>query len=264
MGRDCYLLGQPRGEAGKMNWVGQMKMRMDFDDMLAHRVAQPQPALGAVSLPAMPTARVTLSRKSWYRQGIKRSLDTTLVLLTAPMILPLVLLMALLVSLDGGSPFYTQMRVGKGGRSFKIWKLRTMVVDADERLETLLARCPESRAQWDSKQKLIHDPRITRIGRLLRKTSMDELPQLLNVLNGTMSLVGPRPMMVNQRSMYHGRAYYRLRPGITGLWQISTRNESEFVARVRYDEQYDRCISLATDLDILRRTVGVVLRGSGC
>lgn len=198
-----------------------------------------------------------------YRNGVKRLAETLLVLMTAPVTLPLILLMALLVALDGGNPFFVQKRLGRNGQVFRIWKLRSMVVDAESHLQAHLDQDPEARKQWNSTQKLKRDPRVTRIGRLLRKTSMDELPQLLNVLNGTMSLVGPRPMMVNQRRMYYGRAYYRLRPGITGLWQISARNELEFVARVRYDEQYHRDLSVWLDLMILARTVVVVLRGTG-
>lgn len=198
-----------------------------------------------------------------YRNGAKRLVETLLVLLTAPVTLPLVLLMALLVACDGGNPFFVQKRLGRNGRVFRIWKLRSMVVDAERRLAAHLEQDPAARDQWDSTQKLKQDPRVTRVGRLLRKSSMDELPQLLNVLNGTMSLVGPRPMMVEQRHLYRGRAYYRLRPGITGLWQISARNESEFVERVRYDEDYHRALSGWLDLKILVRTVVVVLRGTG-
>ena len=198
-----------------------------------------------------------------YRNGAKRTVETVLVLLTAPVTLPLILLLALLVACDGGSPFFAQKRLGRDRQVFRIWKLRTMVVDAERRLEAHLDADPEARRQWDSTQKLKRDPRITPVGRLLRKTSLDELPQLFNVLNGTMSLVGPRPMMVGQRHLYQGRAYYRLRPGITGLWQISARNESEFVARVRYDEHYHRDLSGWLDLKILLRTVVVVLRGTG-
>lgn len=198
-----------------------------------------------------------------YRKGAKRLAETLLVLLTSPVTLPLILLMALLVACDGGNPFFVQKRLGRNGRVFRIWKLRSMVVDAERHLKAHLDTNPEARDQWDSTQKLKQDPRVTPVGRLLRKTSMDELPQLLNVLNGTMSLVGPRPMMVDQRRMYYGRAYYRLRPGITGLWQISARNESEFVARVRYDEEYHRDLSGWLDLKILVQTVMVVLRGTG-
>ena len=179
------------------------------------------------------------------------------------MTLPLILFLALLVACDGGNPFFAQKRLGRNGRVFRILKLRSMVVDAERRLEAHLDENPEARAQWNSTQKLKQDPRVTLVGRFLRKTSMDELPQLLNVLNGTMSLVGPRPMMVDQRVMYYGQSYYRLRPGITGLWQISARNESEFVARVRYDEEYHRDLSGWLDMKILVRTVVVVLRGTG-
>jgi lipopolysaccharide/colanic/teichoic acid biosynthesis glycosyltransferase len=198
-----------------------------------------------------------------YRHGFKRALDVLLVLLTLPISLPLVAIMAILVRFDGGQAFYTQSRIGKDGRHFKIWKLRTMVPDADALLQECLERCPKSRAEWDAKQKLKSDPRITTIGRVLRKTSMDELPQLLNVLTGTMSLVGPRPMMPSQRAQYHGQSYYHLRPGITGLWQISDRNESSFAARVSFDDMYYRSVSLKEDLKIIIRTFGVVLRGTG-
>ena len=201
--------------------------------------------------------------RGFYRKGVKRVIETLLVLLTSPVTLPLILLMALLVACEGGNPFFVQKRLGRNGRVFRIWKLRSMVVDAERHLKTHLENDPAARSQWESTQKLKQDPRVTRVGRLLRKTSMDELPQLLNVLNGTMSLVGPRPMMVDQRRMYYGRAYYRVRPGITGLWQISARNESEFVARVRYDEEYHRNLSIWLDLKILAQTVMVVLRGTG-
>lgn len=202
-------------------------------------------------------------RRGIYRNGAKRAIETLLVLLTSPVTLPLILFLALLVACDGGNPFFAQKRLGRNGRVFRILKLRSMVVDAERRLEAHLDENPEARAQWNSTQKLKQDPRVTLVGRFLRKTSMDELPQLLNVLNGTMSLVGPRPMMVDQRVMYYGQSYYRLRPGITGLWQISARNESEFVARVRYDEEYHRDLSGWLDMKILVRTVVVVLRGTG-
>lgn len=199
-----------------------------------------------------------------YRNGFKRALDVTLVLVSAPLVLPVIALLALLVALDGGKPFYSQQRVGRNGRTFRIWKLRSMVRNADARLESHLASNPAARAEWMTMQKLKDDPRITRLGRILRKGSLDELPQLLNVLLGSMSLVGPRPMMVEQKPLYDGEAYFRLRPGITGPWQISDRNACSFAGRVRYDEAYDRTLSLTTDLGILARTCLVVLRGTGC
>lgn len=204
-----------------------------------------------------------MQKHGLYRNGGKRLLETLLVLLAAPVCVPIVLILAALIALDGHNPFFVQLRIGRNGRVFRIWKLRTMVKDAQCQLEDHLARDPEARAQWQRTQKLKSDPRITRMGSILRKTSLDELPQLLNVVNGTMALVGPRPMMVDQRHMYVGVTYRRLRPGITGLWQISERNESEFAARVRYDDEYYRTLSLRTDLRILARTVLVVLRGTG-
>jgi lipopolysaccharide/colanic/teichoic acid biosynthesis glycosyltransferase len=178
-------------------------------------------------------------------------------------ILPLIALLALLISLDGHSPFYRQKRLGRHGRIFTLWKLRSMVAGADARLEAHLTADPVARAEWTLTQKLKEDPRITRIGRFLRKSSADELPQLWNVLRGDMSLVGPRPMMPDQASLYPGTAYYALRPGITGSWQVSARNDSSFADRARFDTDYERRVSAATDLAILLATVRVVLRGTG-
>lgn len=198
-----------------------------------------------------------------YRRFFKRAIDVTLVVLSAPFVLPLLVVLALTIALTGNTPFYMQQRIGRGGVHFRMWKLRTMVKNADKHLETYLADNPEARLEWDATQKLRSDPRITPLGRLLRKTSIDELPQLLNVFNGTMSLVGPRPMMVGQEQFYHGQAYYKMRPGITGLWQVSDRNDCAFKGRVGYDNTYCREMSLKTDLRILFQTVGVVCRATG-
>ncbi len=199
----------------------------------------------------------------FYRTHGKRLLDLCLTVILAPVALPIVLLAAWLIALDGRNPFYSQERIGKGGKHFRIWKLRTMVHNADRLLEAYIADNPEAKAEWDASQKLKRDPRITIVGRLLRKSSMDELPQLWNVFMGEMSIVGPRPMMPSQKSAYLGKAYYKLNPGITGLWQVSDRNEGEFVGRVRYDELYDRKISLRTDIWVLMRTAIVVIRCTG-
>ncbi|WP_425102247.1 sugar transferase [Tropicibacter sp. S64] len=198
-----------------------------------------------------------------YRAFGKRLIDILLVLVTAPAVLLVMLPMMLLVACDGSSPFYTQMRVGRHGRVYRMWKLRSMVPDADARLKAHLDGDAEARAEWDHHQKLKNDPRITRVGRVLRKCSLDELPQLWNVLRGDMSLVGPRPMMVSQRDFYPARDYYDLRPGITGLWQVSARNETGFAERAQFDTAYNRRFSLGQDLKILVATVGVVLRGTG-
>lgn len=235
----------------------------DLSKAIPATTSQPSRHVSAVRQPR-DVSRRPADRSAVYRNGLKRALDVFLVLAAAPIWLPVVLLGAALTALDGHSPFYFQKRVGQGGRSFWLWKLRTMVPDADAKLDAYLAQNPEARAEWDANQKLKHDPRITWVGRFLRKTSLDELPQLVNVLKGDMSLVGPRPMMLCQRDLYHGNAYYNMRPGLTGPWQVSERHESLFADRVRYDNDYAATMSLATDVRVLARTVGVVLRGTGC
>ena len=202
-------------------------------------------------------------RGGFYRNIGKRCLDLTLVILSLPVTFPVILVMAALIALDGGRPFYSQERVGRGGRVFRMWKLRSMVVDADATLENHLAKDPELRAEWDAHQKLRNDPRITAIGELLRKSSIDELPQLLNVLTGDMSLVGPRPMMPTQRDLYPGHAYYSLRPGLTGVWQVTARNDSVFSHRASCDARYDRRLSFWLDVKLIIFTIVVVLRGTG-
>lgn len=199
-----------------------------------------------------------------YRDVGKRLLDITFVLASAPITIPLVLLIALaLLLVDGNRPFYRQLRVGFGGRNFWLLKLRTMVPDADTRLNEVLKNDPQAQLEWDETQKLKNDPRITRFGHILRKTSLDELPQFWNVLVGDMSLIGPRPIMVNQKQLYPGTEYYLLRPGISGSWQVSDRNETSFVARAQFDEDYYRQLSLGIDLRLLLRTTVVVLRSTG-
>lgn len=211
-----------------------------------------------------PTALRMVGRPGVYRNGIKRFLDIAAVALSIPVVVPVVATLALAVSRDGSSPFYSQMRVGRNGKRFRMWKLRSMVPDADDRIAAHLAADPEARKEWELTQKLKNDPRITRIGRLIRKSSLDELPQLWNVLKGDMSLVGPRPMMITQEALYPGTAYYLLRPGCTGYWQTSARNETTFEARAEFDAAYEAEVSLMTDIKVLGRTVGVILRGTGC
>lgn len=207
--------------------------------------------------------RVEAGSAGIYRKFGKRIFDILFTLAIAPFVVPFVAAAAFLVAMDGHNPFYSQLRVGKDGKIFRMWKLRTMVNKADKLLDAYLAENPVAKLEWESTQKLKKDPRVTLVGRLLRKTSMDELPQLMNVLNGTMSVIGPRPMMVSQQDAYLGKGYYRLRPGITGLWQVSDRNECEFVGRVRYDDIYDRICSLRTDMWVLMRTAVVVIRCTG-
>ncbi len=220
------------------------------------------PAAEAVTSPAISAVQQAPNR-GLYRRVFKRAFDLTAVLMAAPVIVPLIGGLAVAVALNGGQPFYTQDRVGKGGRTFRMWKLRSMVQGADTLMEAHLAANPEARAEWDATQKLKHDPRITGFGRLLRRSSLDELPQLWNVVRGDMSLVGPRPMMVSQQGIYPGTAYYALRPGITGLWQTAGRNRTTFAARAEYDAAYETQVTLKHDLSILWRTVNVVVNATG-
>lgn len=201
--------------------------------------------------------------KSIYARLIKRPVDILLVLMVLPIVLPVMVILSILVSTDGHSPFYSQLRVGRSGRSFRLWKLRSMVPNADAQLETYLQSNPLARAEWDLTQKLKKDPRITRFGRFLRKSSMDELPQLWNVLIGDMSIVGPRPMLLEQAQLYPGADYYHLRPGVTGLWQISDRNDSTFAARASFDATYAANLGLRSDANIILQTFSVVVRGTG-
>lgn len=200
---------------------------------------------------------------TFYHDYVKRALDIAIALLAAPIWVPMLLIMIVVTAILTGSPIYTQKRVGRDGHEFLIFKVRTMIRNADTHLQDHLRSDPVATAEWDLHQKLAHDPRVTSFRRVLRKTSMDELPQILNVLLGQMSFVGPGPMLPNRKSMYPGEAYYRMRPGITGLWQVSERNQSSFVARESYDSRYYTSMSLRTDLMILLRTVRVVVSCNG-
>lgn len=201
-----------------------------------------------------------------YRRFGKRLFDLLICLVLAPIALPVILILALLVRKDGGSAFFMQARVGRNGHHFKCFKLRTMRVDAEEHLIEMCRTNPDIRKEWDLYQKLDDDPRITRIGNILRKTSLDELPQFLNVLFGDMSYFGPRPFLPSQSALYlnaGGKAYFDLRPGISGAWQVSARNESTFVERVEYDEGYFRELSFALDLKLFWQTFAVVIQRKG-
>lgn len=228
---------------------------MPFDILWAN--TRPDAGNFSDRIPVPPRGRLL------YADRLKRVLDIAIVLLAAPTVLLTVGVLCLLIMCDGKSPFFVQQRVGRHGRIFRMIKLRSMVVDAEARLQSYLEANPARRVEWEVNQKLRHDPRITRIGRIIRKASLDELPQLWNVLVGDMSIVGPRPMMPSQKALYPGVAYYAMRPGITGFWQISVRNESSFAERAQFDARYFRDLSFATDLRVILRTFGVVLRGTG-
>lgn len=199
-------------------------------------------------------------------QFAKRLLDLTLTLAVAPFVLLLMAVAMLLIKLESEGPvLLANERIGRNGRKFKAWKLRSMVVNGDEVLEAHFAKHPEDLPHWQATQKLKNDPRVTRVGRLIRKASIDELPQLWNVLVGEMSIVGPRPMLESQVAMYGPafESYKRVRPGITGLWQISGRNHLTFAERARLDAYTIRNWSVWLDIYILARTISVVLTAHG-
>lgn len=202
---------------------------------------------------------------AFYGTFGKRAFDLALVVVLAPVAVLIVACVALYMQVTDGNPFYTQQRVGRNGRVFRIWKLRTMRQNADQVLKDMLAQDAGLRDEWNRTQKLKCDPRVTRLGTFLRKTSIDELPQLLNVAKGDMSMIGPRPMMVDQVALYGPDlpAYTSLRPGITGLWQVTERNNADFLRRAELDGVYARTLSFRTDLKIVVQTIKTILRSTG-
>jgi Undecaprenyl-phosphate galactose phosphotransferase WbaP len=201
-----------------------------------------------------------------WDQRVKRIVDIIVSLMMGVITLPLTLLLSLLIPLDShGSILYGQARIGKEGKPIIVWKFRTMVGNADQVLENYLTKNSVAKAEWRANQKLKHDPRVTRVGGFLRRTSLDELPQLWNVLKGEMSLVGPRPIVPEEIERYQQGylLYQRVRPGITGLWQVSGRTNVSYADRLHYDEYYVRNWSIWLDIYILLRTIWVVIRGEG-
>lgn len=199
-------------------------------------------------------------------QVLKRAMDVVLVSLGSLVFLPILLALALAVRISSPGPiFYSQERIGLGGKKFRAWKFRSMVLNADAVLKDYLAAHPELNVEWERDHKLKNDPRVTRVGWFLRKTSLDELPQLWNVFVGEMSLVGPRPIVDAEVKKYAAAfpLYLKVRPGITGLWQINGRNNTTYQQRVHFDMQYVRNWSPWLDGYILLNTIEVVLRCEG-
>lgn len=200
------------------------------------------------------------------RMRMKRVMDLMLCALGAAVLLVVVPVIALAIRIDSGGPvFFSQKRLGRNGNTIRVYKFRTMVRDAPKVLEKLLDSNPDLKREWTETQKLTHDPRLTRVGRFLRHTSLDELPQVYNVLKGEMSLVGPRPIVESEIERY-GEAYdlyTRVRPGITGLWQISGRNDLSYEKRVRLDERYVYNWSIWLDIFIIIKTLPALLSGKG-
>jgi undecaprenyl-phosphate galactose phosphotransferase len=201
-----------------------------------------------------------------YHRFFKRSFDIVFALLLLPIIAPVVFVFYILVRRDGGPGMYKQARIGRDGKTFHCYKLRTMHVNAEAMLTQLCADDPAIAQEWATFQKLKNDIRITSAGAFLRKTSFDELPQIWNVLRGDMSFVGPRPFMPSQQHLYvnaGGHAYEKMRPGITGLWQIEGRGSTAFVERIQFDSTYSERMSFGLDLRLIAQTAGVVLNAKG-
>lgn len=192
---------------------------------------------------------------------IKRALDIVLCVPAIIFLAPLFLIVAIAIKLEGGPVFYTQRRLGRGGENFPMIKFRSMKPNSDHLLEQKLRECPEAAAEWSEFQKLRNDPRITALGRFLRASSIDELPQLFNVLFGHMSIVGQRPILPNQRDAFgrHIAGYERARPGITGLWQVRGRNKLSFEKRAQMGSEYVNRWSLWLDIKIILMTIPAVL-----
>ncbi|CUX82895.1 Sugar transferase involved in LPS biosynthesis (colanic, teichoic acid) [Roseibaca calidilacus] len=205
------------------------------------------------------------SSAGFYARYGKRALDLAIVLPSLPIIIPIVLLCALANLASRNPVFYTQLRLGQHGRVFRIWKLSTMRPNAEKMLQDLLANDPALAREWETTQKLKDDPRVTRLGDFLRRTSLDEIPQLFNVLKGDMSLLGPRPMMLNQIELYGPTLdiYLSMKPGISGKWQVSERNNVHFRRRAQIDAEYASELSLASDLKLVWETIRTLIRSTG-
>lgn len=245
-----------------------------------HRVALGSPETLAPVEGRSPTAahRSILVRRNagWatspltpaWRLSAKRAADLAIAAALLLSCAPVMLLIALMIRLsDGGPALISHVRVGRGGVGFRCLKFRSMVVNADTVLARIMAEDPAMREEWARSRKLLRDPRVTRLGRVLRATSLDEIPQLINVLRGDMSLVGPRPVVAEELLQYYGDGeaahYLAVRPGITGLWQVSGRSTRSYAERVALDVDYVRRLSLRRDVTILARTVFVVLTRRG-
>ena len=200
-----------------------------------------------------------------YVRFAKRGLDIVAACVFIAVFLPLIVILLLAATSDGARPLFGHRRVGLDGRPFRCWKIRTMVPDAEARLAALLASDLAARRQWETQRKLDRDPRITPLGHFLRRSSLDELPQLWNVLTGEMSIVGPRPVTRDELALYGDAAtqYTALRPGLTGLWQTVGRGRVSYAERVHMDRTYHDTVSFLLDLKILLRTALVVCTRTG-
>jgi undecaprenyl-phosphate galactose phosphotransferase len=239
---------------------GEVELMLPFRSLPARRYYRTQWVAHDIT-----TVRLVPSLSSRSQQHVKRLFDLVVASLILVAIGPLFLVLCACVATSGRPIFFAHTRIGRHGRPFRCLKFRTMAPDAERRLAEILERDPRAAAEWQRTRKLKNDPRVTRIGRFLRRTSLDELPQLINVIKGEMSLVGPRPVTAEEVEAYgeHRDCYLQSRPGITGLWQVSGRNQLDFRRRVHLDAFYVQNWSLFRDIVILLMTIRVVFSGRG-
>lgn len=222
------------------------------------------PRLKRASL--LPSALRPLGARRAVDRVVKRGFDLSTALIALALLLPLLVLVALAIWVaDGGSPFYSHRRLGRAQKTFGCLKFRTMRIDSQEALARHLEANPAALAEWTLTRKLKDDPRITPIGQVLRKSSLDELPQLINIVRGEMSIVGPRPIVDAEIEKYGDAAsdYFAVRPGLTGAWQVSGRSDTTYAERVRLDRQYVASQSFTGDILIILRTIPAVFMVKG-
>lgn len=251
-GHSCTLLEHP-----DVDQYVQTFDRRPSSNLNAHTLALPTPA----------PVNDTSEPRSVMQDALIRGFDIAIAGLAIVVLLPLMILITCMVKLASPGPaIFRQQRVGRDGALFPCLKFRSMVVDAQAQLDRLLAESDDAREEWSRDQKLRRDPRVTRIGEFLRRTSLDELPQLFNIIAGQMSIVGPRPIVESEIARYGSRFddYCSVRPGLTGLWQISGRNDVSYGMRVRLDSLYAQRQSLGLNVAICLKTVPAILTSRGC
>ncbi|MBS1820785.1 MAG: sugar transferase [Acidobacteria bacterium] len=245
-------------------------MQAEYQSPESRNVAAFEDSYSYIDTTALPSVRARrreqLPADLFRYRVVKRGLDILLILAMAPVLLALMAVVSAVVMLSSPGPiFYSHRRIRKDGAFFSMWKFRTMCVNSAEVLEDYLSEHPEARQEWNKTHKLRHDPRITPIGAFLRRYSLDEFPQLWNVLTGHMSLVGPRPIVAAEVEKYADsfECYCRVKPGLTGLWQVSGRSELTYDERVTLDCEYVNRWSLRKDFRILAKTLRAVLKQDG-
>lgn len=201
-----------------------------------------------------------------YNMAVKRLVDLAILFFGGILLAPILAFIAIMIKCTSPGPvFYVHERIGRRGKPLRVWKFRSMAIDADSRLEKLLSENPDLRAEWNASHKLQNDPRITRFGKFLRKSSLDEMPQLLNILKGEMSFIGPRPVTSDEIEKYGEKFEYifSVKPGLSGMWQVSGRSDTDYAERVAFDSYYIQNWSLWLDIWLIFRTIGVVVTGKG-